>query len=157
MTRSLSFQHKVMTRMSHEAEAQQRLMKPRAGPASAPWGLVVLTRTLPLVSGRGGCPHRLRSALCITALGPHSRGLCSQPVSWGLSTPGAPASPALTRAPLSHAAAGLCSVQSHAHTEKNHLEGLPRLAFSSSSKYKTWILAPQLLIVCRAGKKTPCK
>lgn len=157
VARSLSLQHKMMARASHEAESQQRLMKPRARPVSAPGGSVVLMRTLPLVSGQGGCPHRLRSALRIMALGPHSRGLCSQPVSWGLSTPRAPASPALTRGPLSHAAAGLHSVQSHAHKEKNHLEGLPRLAFSSSSKYETWILVPQLLIVCRAGKKTPCK
>lgn len=157
MRRPLSFQHETVTRMSHEAESQQRLMKPRARPASAPGGLVILLQTLTLASGRGGRPHRLCSTLFITVLKASFPGSVLTACLVGSVHPGAPASPALMRGPLSHAAARLRSVLSRAHKEKNHLEGLPRLAFSSSSKYETWILVPQLLLVCRAGKKTPRK
>lgn len=94
---------------------------------------MVLLQTLTLASGRGGRPHRLCSALFITVLEAHSQGLCSQPVSWGLSTPGPRLTSTHEGAPLTR-----CSPDSavcyHALIKRKTTSGVFRLAFSSSSK-----------------------
>lgn len=149
VTRSLRFQHKMITRMPHEAESQQRLVKPRARPVSAP--------------GARWCPRSPQPGQRTwwpppqAPLGPARHGprglipkVCAHSPSPRVCPPRGPP-------PHQHSEGAPHTLQPRSHKDKNHLEAPPRSASSSSSKYKTWILASQLLIVCTAGKTIPCK